>query len=189
METIKVKDLMVPLGEYVCISEDATLFEAVIALEEARKKYAAEKADKSSYAHRAVLICDKTNRVIGKLGHLDVLRSLEPKYSEVGDLKKVSGFGLSAEFMKVMMEKYELWKAPLEDLCHKAADVKVGSIVASPLEGETIDVDASLNQAVHQLILGHHQSLLVTSKGDVVGILRLADVFDEVGRRIKACKV
>ena len=88
-----------------------------------------------------------------------------------------------------MMEEYELWKAPLEDLCRKAANVKLGSIVAAPLEGEFIDQDASLDKAVHQLIMGHHQSLLVTSKGRIVGILRLTDVFKEVTDRIKACKI
>jgi len=189
METIKVKDLMVPLSDYVCVSEDATLYDAVIALEEAREKCVVEKTDTARYGHRAVLICDKDNRVIGKLSHLDVLRSLEPKYSRIGDLKKVSGFGLSAEFMRSMMQEYDLWKAPLEDLCRKAADVKVGSIVDSPLEGEVIDQEASLNQAVHQLIVGRHQSLLVAAKGNVIGILRLTDVFQEVGSSIKACKI
>ena len=40
METIKVKDLMVPLDQYVCVSEDATLYEAVVALEEAQARNA-----------------------------------------------------------------------------------------------------------------------------------------------------
>ena len=65
--------------------------------------------------------------------------------------------------MKSMMDRYELWKAPLDDLCRKAAQVKLKSIVAAPLEGEFVDQDANLNRAVHQLIMGHHQSLLVTS--------------------------
>jgi len=184
MEAIKVKDLMVPLDQYVCISQDATLFEAVVALEEAQ-----EKVSLKDYPHRAVLICDEDNKTIGKLSHLDVLRSLEPRYSELLDLKKVSGFGLSAEFMKSMMDRYELWKAPLEDLCRKAAQVKLSSIVAAPLEGEFVDQDATLNRAIHQLIMGHHQSLLVTSGGSIVGVLKLADVFKEVSEKIKACKV
>jgi predicted transcriptional regulator len=184
METIKVRDLMVPLEQYACVSEESTLYEAVIALEEAQAKYASK-----NYPHRAVLICDEKNNVVGKLGQLDVLRTLEPRYSELTDLKKVSGFGLGAEFMRTMMEKYELWKAPLEDLCLKAARVKLGSIVSAPLEGEFIDQDASLDQAVHQLIMGHHQSLLVTSQGRVVGILRLSDVFKEVTERIKQCRI
>jgi CBS domain-containing protein len=184
MEATKVRDLMVPLDQYVCVSEDATLYEAVIALEEARAKDQAQR-----HPQRAVLICDKTDRVVGKLGYLDVLRSLEPRYSELTDLKKVSGFGLSAEFMKSMMNRYGLWKAPLEDLCRKAAQVKLSSIVAAPLEGEFVEEDATLDKAVHQLIMGHHQSLLVTSKDRVVGVLRLTDVFEEVTKRMKACRV
>jgi len=184
MEATKIKDLMIPLDQYTCVSEDATLYEAVLAMEEARTK-----SMSLGHPHRAVLICDKTGRVVGKLGYLDVLRSLEPRYSELSDLKKVSGFGLSAEFMKSMMNRYDLWKAPLEDLCHKATQVRLGSIVAAPLEGEFVDEDATLDQAVHQLIMGHHQSLLVTSKDRIVGVLRLSDVFEEVTKRMKACRV
>jgi CBS domain containing-hemolysin-like protein len=184
MVTIKVKDLMVPLDQYVCVSEDATLYEAVVALEEAQKK-----GSPQGHPHRAVLVCDKDNNVIGKLSYLDVLRSLEPRYSEMSDLKKVAGFGLSAEFMKSMMDKYELWKAPLDDLCRKAAQVKLKSIVDAPLEGEFIDQDANLNRAVHQIIMGHRQSLLVTSGERIVGVLRLTDVFKEVTGRIKECKI
>jgi CBS domain-containing protein len=184
MENIKVNDLMVPLDQYICVSEDATLTDAVIALEEAQTK-----CETNRYPHRAVLVCDKDRKVLGKVGLLDLLRSLEPRYSEVGDLKNVSGFGLSTEYMKSMMDQFELWKAPLDDLCRKAARVKLGSIVAAPLEGEFIDRDATLNKAVHQMVMGHHQSLLVTSGDRIVGVLRLSDVYKEVGDRIKACKI
>jgi hypothetical protein len=37
MKSYSVKDLMVPLSEYATVSEDATLYEAVLSLEEARK--------------------------------------------------------------------------------------------------------------------------------------------------------
>lgn len=184
METIKVKDIMVPLDKYLTISEDATLFEAVLALEQARKTGECE-----GYPHRALLVLDKSGKVIGKLGFLNFLRSLEPKYGEFDDLRKLSGFGLSAEFLKSMMDSFELWKAPLDQLCKKAADVKVKSVVTTPMENEVVDEDASLDRAVHQLIMGHYESLLVTSGGDIVGILRLCDVVDEIFSRIKACKI
>ena len=87
------------------------------------------------------------------------------------------------------MEKFELWKTPLDDLCRKAADLNVRAKVAKPMEGEIIDIEATLNKAIHQIILGHHESLLVTKRGEIVGILRLSDVFDEIVKRIKLCKV
>ncbi|MCX5874191.1 MAG: CBS domain-containing protein [Deltaproteobacteria bacterium] len=184
MESMRVKDIMVPVEQYVTISEEATLYEAVVKLEEAQSDYEAGKCP-----HRAILVRARAGKVIGKMSKTDVIRSLEPKYSELGDLRKVSGFGLSPEFMKAMMEKFELWETPLSDLCRKAADLKVGSLVASPLEGEVIDADAKLDKAVHQIIVGHNQSLLVKSGDEVVGILRLTDVFQEIAKRIKLCKV
>ncbi len=184
MEAMKVKDLMVPVEEYVVISEDATIFEAVCALEEGRLKY-----DTRGYKHRAVLVQDRSGTIVAKLSQWDVLRSLEPKYNQIGDLKKFSGFGLSAEFLRYILEGYELWQRPLDDLCRKASDLRVGDLVSSPEEGELIEAETSLNQAVHQLIMGRHQSLLVKSKGQVVGILRLSDVFGEIASRMRACKV
>jgi hypothetical protein len=37
------------------------------------------------------------------------------------------------------------------------------------------------------LVMGRHQSLLVTRGKDIVGILRLTDVFREIANRISAC--
>ncbi|MGB9617516.1 MAG: CBS domain-containing protein, partial [Desulfomonilaceae bacterium] len=74
-------------------------------------------------------------------------------------------------------------------LCRKASDLRVGDIVSSPEEAEMIDAEASLNQAVHQLIMGRHQSLLVKAGEQVAGILRLSDVFGEVAARMRRCKV
>jgi predicted transcriptional regulator len=184
MESIKVKDLMVPKEEYVVIDEDATLFEAVKRLEEERLKYEAGRCP-----HRAILVCDAQGKVLGKLSQIDVLRSLESKYNEIGDLRRVSGFGLSASFLKTMMEKFELWAAPLEDICRKGANLRVGNLVSSPSEEEIIDAEASLNRAAHQIIVGRHQSLLVTSKGEIIGILRLSEVFQAIAERMRACGV
>jgi CBS-domain-containing membrane protein len=60
----------------------------------------------------------------------------------------------------------------------------------SPTEGEYGPMDATLDQALHQLVVGHHQSLLVTKDGkEIVGILRLTDVFQEISEMIKACNL
>jgi hypothetical protein len=51
MKYTKVKDLMIPLSEYATASEDATLNEAVLALEKAQNNF-----QKGKYKHRAILI-------------------------------------------------------------------------------------------------------------------------------------
>ena len=39
MKTYKIKDLMVPMSEYATVSEEATLYEAVLALEKAQEEF------------------------------------------------------------------------------------------------------------------------------------------------------
>jgi predicted transcriptional regulator len=50
----------------------------------------------------------------------------------------------------------------------------------TPSNGEYVDEDAPIAEAVHQFILGCHQSILVVKKDKVVGVLRLVDIFDLV---------
>ena len=99
MKTIIVKDLMVPRSEYVTISEEANLFEAVTALEEARKKF-----DRSNYAPRAMLVFDKDSKIVGKLSMLDVIVALEPKYGEMGEIKEFFTHGFSKHFILALEE-------------------------------------------------------------------------------------
>jgi CBS domain-containing protein len=183
MKTRKVKDLMVAIAEYATVGEDANLYAAVLALEEAQKKFRQD-----AYKHRAILVLDRTGRVVGKLSQLDVIKGLEAGYKKMGDFKGISHTGFSTEFIKSMVDKYDLWKRPLEDICRRAPHIKVKDVMYTPTEGEYVPREAGLDQAIHQLVVGHHQSLLVTGDGsEIVGILRLTDVFQEVCGMIKAC--
>lgn len=175
---------MVPLGEYATVSEEATLYEAVAALEQAQQRF-----DKERDKHRAILVYDQSRQIIGKVSQFDVLRSLEPKYEEIGDLKAISRFGWSPGFVKSMLKNYGLWEKPLQDICKKAAQKKVKDVMAAYSEGEYVSDDASLDEAIHLLVMGYHQSLLVRRKEEIVGILRLTDVFREVCDRIKVCEL
>jgi len=182
METPIVTDLMVPLDEYATISEEATLYEAVTALEESKQRF-----DKNRHQHRAILVFDKNNHITGKISQLDVIRGLEPGYKEMGNIKGISRTGFSPDFFKSMIEKYNLWQRPLDHICSKASEIKVKDVMYIPAESEYVEDGASLNEAMHQLIMGHHQSLLIIRDKEIVGILRLTDVFDEVYQRIRTC--
>ena len=186
MKTITVKDLLVPLEEYATVSEDATLFDAVSALEEAQE---ALDRDRYLYLHRAVLVYDKNKKIVGKISQLDVLRALEPKYENVGDLERLSRAGFSPSFLKTMLKQEALWENPLRDICVKAASFRVKTFMYTPTEGEYISEDATLEEAVHLLVMGHHHSLLVTRGEAIIGILRLTDVFAEIFHLMKICAI
>ena len=179
-----VKDLMVPLHEYATVPEDATLFEAVMALEQAQSEF-----DQNRYRHRAVLILGKDANVVGKVSQLDILRALEPKYGDMGHQVPLSRFGYSPKFMTSLLEKFSLWDTPIHDICKKAMGLKVTTFMYVPTEGEYVSENTSLTEAIHFLVMGHHQSLLVTRGETIVGILRLTDVFKEITQIVKDCNI
>lgn len=179
-----VKQFMVPIAEYATVSEEATLLEAVVALEETQTKH-----HMGTYVHQAVLVYNADKEIIGKIGQLDVLRALEPRYDKMGDRSSLTRFGLSREFLKGMFEQFDLLHKPLDDICRKSGRLKVKNFMYTPTEGEYIEETASLNEAIHQLIMGSHRSLLVLNeKKNIVGILKLTDVFAEVCTIVKECE-
>ncbi len=182
LEKLNVKELMVPLSRYATVSEDSTLGEAVKALKMAQKEF-----DQTRDKHRAILITDKHNNIVGKLSQLDVIRALEPKYVKLDNRKQLSRFGFSRDYMKAILKEHQLWDKSLEHICEKAATIIVKKIMYTPTDGEYVKEDATLEEAIHQLIMGRHQSLLVTRNKDIVGILRLTDVFREIANRISSC--
>jgi CBS domain-containing protein len=179
MKTRKVRSLMVPLSEYATVSVDATLGEAVKALAQAQTNF-----DQTRYRHRAILVYGKGHTIVGKINQLDILLALEPKYGKIKD-KRISQLGFSRDFLDAIQEQYALFEKPLEDAAREAAAMRVADFMHTPTEGEYVEIDASLALAVHQLVIGRHQSLLVIDSKKIVGILRLTDVFREVCTVIK----
>jgi CBS domain-containing protein len=181
----KVKDLMVSLSDYATVYEDETLFEALMALEKAH-----EKLDPSTHRHRAILIIDKKDQVVGKLSQWDILKSLEPKYGNIEDLEKISRTGFSPQFLKSMLVQHSLWNKPLMDVCRVGGKNKVKDVMVKPTEGEYINESAPLSEAINQLVVGQLLSLLVVSdEKNIIGILKLIDVFDEVWQTMKSCGI
>lgn len=177
----KAGEIMVPLEEYATVSQEATMIEALEALEKAQASYT-----KSPYRHRAVLVLDEEGRVVGKLSQLDVLRGLEPRYGDLFDYTKLIRRGYTRQYITSMVRDHQLLNRPLAALCRRLAAKKVREVMYTPDEGEYVDAEDSLNTAIHQLIVGHHQSLLVTRAGRVAGVLRLTDVFQAVSGQMRS---
>jgi CBS domain-containing protein len=180
VDNFKVKDLMVPISEYATVSEGATLYEAIQALEKAQEVF-----EYSKYAHRAVLVLNQDEQVIGKLSQLDVLRALAPDDPNIESIAGLSQFGFSSKFIRALLTDRRLQGAPLRNLCINAAQRRVEEFMQAPTEGEYVDASAPLDTAVHQLVQGSHLSLLVTQEKKIIGILRLTDVFAAVFHTMK----
>ncbi len=184
MKTVIVKELMVPIEEYATVSQEATLYEAVLAMEKAQMAF-----DPSKHKHRAILVLDSEKNVIGKLGIFDILMALEPKYGELEATGVLSRSGYSPEIIKSMLKDNILWSEPLQFICSRAPKLNVSDFMEAPADGVYIEENATLDEAIHQLLACRYQSLLVTRGGKVVGILRLSDVFTKICDKIKICEI
>lgn len=180
MKNYRVKDLMVPISEYATVPEDATLFEAVQALERAQEQF-----NQNRYSHRAVLILDKQKKVVGKLSQMDFLGALEPRDESLEQIRNFKQFGFTRKAVALQQEEYLKSSPPILDFYSEAARKKVTEYMQRPTEGEYVDENASLDMALHQLTAGANLSLLVTRGAEIVGILRLSDVFAAVYHSMK----
>jgi len=177
---MKVKDLMIPLEEYPVVTQDVTLLDALEALASR-----VEKGGERPRA-RAVLVVDGSRAVVGKIDQLSVLMALEPKYSLLGDMKLLARSGVSAEDVASMMAHYQLFQGDLKDLCLRCRGLPVRDVMR-PVE-ESIDEDAPLTDAIHDIVVWQTLSLLVKRRGRVVGIIRLSDLFDTLsGMMLAGC--
>jgi len=181
-----IKGLMVPLTEYATVFEGANILEAIDALEKSQKAF-----DQNRYRHRAVLVLNDEKYVVGKLSQHDIIQALEPEYKESKQRKKgaLSNFGFSSKFIESVSMQYSMWDKPLQNLYKKAFEQKVKTFMYKPTEGEYINVSANMNEAIHQLIVGKHHSLLVTNGSDIVGVVRLTDVFEFIRLRLKTMQL
>lgn len=184
MDVITVKEIMMPVEEYPSIAEDATIYDAFMKLEEAMHG-----PERPNREHRSLIVVNKEGLVIGKLTYFDLLKSLEPKYSNLGDTQNVSRFGVSSEFMTFVRKHFGLWEGSFQELCRKALHFHVKEAVPEAAPSLFIDENATVADAVHQLVLEQEMSLLVTRENEVVGIVRLIDAFDTVWDGIKQCRV
>lgn len=184
MDDYLVKDLMVPLSEYATVTEAATVFEAVLALEKAQEAF-----DHTQYRHRAVLVLDCDQRVVGKVAQVDVLNALEPVAADLDEIKALGRFGFSEAFIQELRVQRQMGRGKLRTLCTQAAKIPVKAIMQAPTEGEFIDQDEPIENAILKLRFGGHIGLLVTDEEQrIIGILRLTDVFAAVFHVMKACE-
>ncbi len=90
MNTQSVKNLMVPLSEYATVPMDASLSEAMLALEKAIESF-----DPARHQHRAILVYDENDHVVGKINQINILQALEPGYAKIIDNDSFSRLGLA----------------------------------------------------------------------------------------------
>jgi predicted transcriptional regulator len=173
-----VKDLMIPLDDCAVVNEEATLRDAVLALDEAQARIPADR-----HPHRAVLVADPAGRIVGKIGQLAYLKGLESRLNVLGDLGTLTRAGVSSELISSMVDHSRDLQDTLEEICANAGSIRVKEVM-HPIT-ESVEESCSLREAVRRIVEWQQLSLLVTRDAKVVGLLRLSDLFETVARQIR----
>ena len=184
MKTRQIKDLMVPIADYATINAEATIGEAIKALENEGKRH----GDKP-YRHHSLVVIDANRHVVGRLSQIDIMHALEPRYNELGEAPWIGQSVFSRSALVALRETFQLWEQPLKDICRGMGDVHVRDFMQIPKEGEFVEDTDTMNVAVHRIVMGRHHSLLVTHDREIVGILRSTDLFNTFYEMLDACKV
>lgn len=176
MKNYLVKDLMVPIAEYATVVIGTPLIDAIHVLERAQEAYTVSK-----YQHRAIIVLDHNGNVVGKISQMRALKAIETEFDFTDELEEIRKFKFSEDYITQLRDKYRArGKIIKEETLHEAAAKKVEEFMQMPTPGEFVAEDCSLDTAIHRLISGTHLSLLVTRREEIIGILRISDVFAAV---------
>ncbi len=178
-----VKDLMVPISDYATISEGSTFLDALLALEPPNVDLGAR-----IHPHWIVLVLDSNEKVVGKLSQINMLRALEPTTEDVKNIDKLSRFGFGAHFITQLRENLRLDDTSIESMytSSEILQMKVEDFMKELADNDFIDENTSLATAAHQMSVRKRLSMLVTREKEVIGILKLSDVFTAVIHAIKS---
>ena len=167
----KVKDLMIPIKDYVVISPDKTLQDTIL---EMRRVYCEVETGKCTEAgHRTGLVMTD-GKLVGIVDFQSIMRALMPEIA--GKLSdKLAALGLSIAFAEADAHDLDEAKAGFKERVLQNASTKVGNIMLK-LRGH-IDADADIMKAL-KLMHRNRVTVLPVYEGDkVVGVLRDSDLF------------
>lgn len=176
----RVKGLMAGLSEIAVLDENTTLFEAVLEIGIVRQHPAASRCP-------VALVVDSQKNVAGFLEFKNMVRGLEPRYAEFAQSAEKGVF--SPERIRSELEKYGLWEDALEGLCKKTGDTLIKSLMSVPEKSRIIDAEASINEAIYQMIFAGTDYLFVSEGQALAGVISLSDILDHICDMVRACRI
>ena len=180
MRDILVKEVMIPISDYVTVKRGNNLTDVLHAIEHKRKAG-------QGHAHRDAIVVDEDGHFIGKVTMIDIFRALEPNYPRVRREQKKQT--LTDDFVRKAVKEFKLWMEPIEDVCERGSNVTVADAMHIPENSEYIQESDTLEKALNYYVMGVHQPLIVKNGDTVTGFLRFGDIFEIVRESILNCNL
>lgn len=153
----RIKDIMTPVGEYSTVDADCTVKEAVRVL---ANSFCPDEGG-AHQGHRTVIVNDN-GKPAGFLTYRALLTAIEPRFVKV-DQWAVPIF----------------WEGLFTERCREESKKKVRDIM-TPIKLIMLDSEDTIMKAVHAMIKHKLSSLPVAKGGEVVGVVRINEIFQEI---------
>ncbi len=170
-EEALVESVMIPLGAYTTINEDATIAQAVGELKTSFLTLTATDQIMET-GHRSVLVMDKKMQIQGILTIRDLLELILPGYLNSPKPATADSIQYSPMF----------WKGMFTQGVEHIRDLTISEVM-SPVP-TSIDATATLMEAVWIMVDQDQRRLIVTKDDRPVGVIREQDLFFEMGKCI-----
>jgi CBS domain-containing protein len=177
----RIRQLMTRLSEIAIVDEDSTIFEAILEIGMVRRQ------NPEGLRCPAALVLDSNRNVAGFLDFRHILKGLEPGYVEVAQTARAGGF--AAERIRTELEKLGIWEDGLEQICQKAGETIVRSIMMIPDESLIAEADAFVNEAIYRMVVTEKDYLFVRDGEVLAGIISLSDVMNHICETVTKCRV
>ncbi len=177
MKKFHVKELMIPISNYVTVKKTDTLVDVLQGLEAARQA--------NAHAHRDAIVVDDDGVFVGKVTMIDIFRALEPNYKKM--MSDNAAGTLTSGFVMKAVKEFNLWLEPEASICQRGASKTVADVMHTPDSVEYLQEDDTLEKALNLYVMEVHQPLIVKQGETVTGVLRFGDMFEVVRRELLAC--
>ena len=179
MKKIFVKELMIPISNYVTVKKTDTVVDVLQALESARQA--------NAHAHRDAIVVDDGGTFLGKVTMIDIFRALEPSFKKV--MKGRATGTLTNDFVMKAVKEFNLWMEPEKDICQRGSKKTVAEVMHVPEKIEFLQENDTIEKALNLYVMGVHQPLIVKAGSNATGVLRFGDIFEAVRKALLACNV
>ncbi len=154
-----VKELLVPISEYLIINADASVKDAFFLL---RKNFEDWKG------FRSIFVFDEEDNLKGHVSMIDLIQAVEPKF-----FKEVSTYqGPGEEESELILICQQLFS----EQCREEAKKPIIDVMR-PVEA-ILSSEDPITKAAYMMVKNKIRVLPVHEKGKIVGVIRLTDVFN-----------
>jgi CBS domain-containing protein len=163
-----VRDILIPLADFPHLQRSDSIHAAFSLLRSTHQN--------AGWRFRNMLVFENDGSLVGVLGIRDLLRALMPDYLKATMAQTYAGALADDASLSIV------WEASFEAKCAEIGQVEVGAYM-QPIR-DTLRSDAPLTRAAYLMVAHSVDMLPVLDGAQVVGVVRLVDVFNQTAAEV-----